>query len=197
MNPSILYFSRTGSAFKALFFLGFAVTAFLFASLRYQENNAPTQVVRAPGGLELPMRPPDRGPLAPFEIPLLIAAGCVALFYVGRHGARVATRQVAAKIENGNLHFHPSYSPVPAILPVENVLEALFDRADRLPGEGPRSARLAARLRYGLHLSYRSGSTIGEIRLIDNDIDGGTEQLRRFAAQVEVWRKSQVRTGDR
>ena len=90
MNPSILYFSPTGSAFKALFFLGFAVAAFLFASLRYQEDNAPPQIVRTPGGLELPMRAPDRGPLAPFEIVLLIGAGCVALFYVGRHGAIIA-----------------------------------------------------------------------------------------------------------
>jgi hypothetical protein len=195
LNPAILYFSRTGSAFKALFFLGFAVTAFLFASLRYQEDNAPPQIVRAPGGLELPMRAPHRGPLAPFEIPLLIGAGCGALFYVGRHGARSLTRQVAAKIEGGNLHFHPSYGPVPAMLPVENVEEALFDRADRLPGEGPWSAKLAARFRHGLHLSYRNGRTIGEIRLIDNDIDGGAEQLRRFAAQIEAWRQPRVRTG--
>jgi hypothetical protein len=45
-------------------------------------------------------------------------------------------------------------------------------------------------LRHGLYLRYRAGNATREIRLIDNDIDGGTEQLRRFAAHLDVWRRS-------
>lgn len=193
MNPSILYFSRTGSAIKALFFLGVAAIAFLVANLIYAGREAPPRTIHLPD-IELPAPAPHRDPLAPFKIPLLIIGGCVGLFYAGRHGLRAVTRQVAAKIENGHLHFHPSYGAPPAPMPVASVTAALFDRADRLPGSGSGSARFGARFRHGLHLRYHADGSTGEVRLIDNDIDGGTEQLRRFAAYLDNWRQSAART---
>jgi hypothetical protein len=194
LNPSILHFSRTGSAVKALFFLGFAATAFFIAGLLYAERDPPPQTIAVPG-LDLPAPPPHRDPLTPFKIPFLIVAGGICLFYVGRHGWRAVTRAVAAKIENRHLHLHSSYATAP--VPVEAITEAIFDRADRLPGEGSGSAKLGARLRHGLYLRYRVDGRPGELRLIDNDIDGGSEQLRRFAAHLDSWRQSAARTARR
>lgn len=199
MNPSILHFSRTGNSFKALLFLGFAVTAFWLMFLMADERRdhpPPTQML--PGGLELPMPTPRPGPFAPLKILVLLAAGSASLFYVGRYAKRALTRAVAIKIEGGQLHFHPSFGAMPDQLPVSHIDTAIFDRADRLPetavlaffGTGSSAAKFGARTRHGLYLHYRSGSTSGEARVIDNDVEGGTEQLRRFAAQVEIWRRA-------
>jgi hypothetical protein len=196
LNPSILHFSRTGSVLKALFFLGMAAIAFTVAGLMHAEREAPPRTVRLPD-IELPAPAPHRDPLAPFKVPFLMIAGGVCLFYVGRHGLRGFTRSEAVKIENGALRFHPSYGVEPDPLPLDAVAEALFDRADRLPGDGPASAKLGARLRHGLYLRYRAESSMEEVRLIDNDIDGGAEQLRRFAAHLDRWRQSAARVVQR
>lgn len=194
MNPSILHFSRTGSAIKALFFLGVAAIAFVVAGLMYTERAEPAPVV-ATGGPDilLPAPAPHRDPLAPFKIPLLVVAGGVCLFYAGRHGLRALTGEVAVRIDNGQLRFHSSYRVDPNPLPAANIAEAIHDRADRLPGEMSKSIRLGARARYGLYLRYSADSASRELRLIDNDFDGGAEQLRRFGAQLDVWRHSAAR----
>ncbi len=196
MNPSILHFSRKGSVLKALFFLGMAAIAFTVAGLMHAEREAPPRTVRLPG-IELPAPAPHRDPLAPFKVPFLMIAGGVCLFYVGRHGLRGFTRSEAVKIENGALRFHPSYGVEPNPLPLNALAEARFDRADRLPGDGPASAKLGARLRHGLYLRYQAHGSMGALHLIDNDIDGGTEQLRRFAAHLDHWRQSAARVGQR
>lgn len=190
MNPSVLHFSRTGSIIKMLFFLGMAAIAFAVAGLMHAEGEAQPETQYLPGRVELPAPAPRKDPLAPFKIPLLVVAGGVSLFYAGRHGLRAATRAVAARTEGGRLHLHPSYGGEVDPVPVEAVTDAIFDRADRLPGDASGSAKLGARLRHGLYLRYRAGNTTRETRLIDNDIDGGTEQLRRFAAHLEAWRHS-------
>ena len=193
MNPAILHFSRTGSAIKALFFLGIAAIAFAVAGLMHAERAAPPRAVRLPG-IDLPMPAPHRDPLMPFKMPLLIVAGGVCIFYAGRHGLRGLTRQVAAKIENGRLHSHTSYGAELNPLPIDAITEALFDRADRLPGDASGSVRLGARLRHGLYLRYSVNGSSGELRLIDNDIDGGSEQLQRFVDYLNVWRQSAGRS---
>ena len=188
MNPSILHFARAGSIIKMLFFLGMAAIAFAVAGLMHAEGEAQPATQYLPGAVELPAPAPRKDPLAPFKIPLLVVAGGVALFYAGRHGLRATTRAVAARTEGGRLHLHSSYGGEIDPVPVEAITDAIFDRADRLPGEASGSAKLGARLRHGLYLRYRAGNATRETRLIDNDIDGGTEQLRRFAAHLDVWR---------
>ncbi|HWW56973.1 MAG TPA: hypothetical protein VN047_08785 [Sphingopyxis sp.] len=189
MNPSILHFSRTGSILKMLFFLGVAAIAFAVAGLMHAEREAPPQTLRL-SGMELPAPAPHRDPLVPLKMPLLIVAGGACLFYAGRHGLRAVTREVAARTEGGRLHLHSSYGAEADPLPVEAIADAIFDRADRLPGDASGPAKLGARLRHGLYLRYRAGGATRELRLIDNDIDGGTEQLRRFAAHLDAWRQS-------
>ena len=202
VNPTILHFSRGGSAFKALVFAIMMLTAFWLAFVLLDERNdrAPKMQV-LPGGLVLPMPAPRPDPFLLLKIPLLIGAGFVSLFYVGRYTKRAVTRAVAIKIEGGHLHFHPSFGAMPDQLPVAHIDTAIFDRADRLPetamlaflGTGSSAAKLGARTRHGFYLHYQSGSTSGEARVIDNDVEGGTEQLRRFAAQVEIWRRAHTR----
>lgn len=196
MNPATLHFSRTGSAIKALFFLGMAAIAFTVAGLMYADRQALPRAIQLPG-IDLPTPAPHRDPLALFKICLLVVAGGLCLFYVGRHGLRGLTRREAGKFENGQLHFHPSYGVVPNPLPVDAIVEALFDRTDRLPGDGSASARLGARLRHGLYLRYHIQGLTDDLHLIDNDIDGGTEQLRRFAVHLDCWRQSAVRAEKR
>ena len=194
MDPSILHFSRTGNAIKVLFFLGVAAIAFAVAGLMHAGNSAPPRVVAGTPDLALPAPAPHRDPMAPFKIPLLVIAGGTCLFYAGRHGLRGLTRQMAVRIESGRLHFHSSYGADPNPLPVADIAEAICDRADRLPGEVAGSVKFGARLRQGLYLRYRVDGTSRELRLIDNDFDGGAEQLCRFAAQLDVWRRSAART---
>jgi len=202
MNPSILYFSRAGSAFKALVFAIMAVAAFSLAFvLQDERNDRPPTMQVLPGGLVLPMPTPRPDPFLWLKIPLLLGAGVVSIFYVGRYAKRAFARAVAIKIEGGHLHFHPSFGAMPGTLPVEHIDAAIFDRADRLPetaglamlGIGSSAAKFGARTRHGLYLHYRMGSKAGEARVIDNDVEGGTEQLRRFAAQVEIWRRAHTR----
>lgn len=190
MNPSILHFSRTGNITKMLFFLGMAAIAFAVAGLMHAEGEAPPETLYLPDGVELPAPAPHKDPLAPFKMALLIVAGGVCFFYAGRHGLRAATREVAARTEGGRLHLHSSYGAEIGAMPVEAITDAIFDRADRLPGDASGSAKLGARLRHGLYLRYRSDGATRELRLIDNDVDGGTEQLRRFAAHLDAWRQS-------
>lgn len=177
-----------------LFFLGVATVAFVVAGLMYGEHTEPAPVV-ATGGPDilLPAPAPHRDPLAPFKIPLLVVAGGVSIFYAGRHGLRALTGEVAVRIDNGQLRFHSSYRVDPNPLPAADIAEAIHDRADRLPGEMSKSIKLGARARYGLYLCYNVDRTSRELRLIDNDFDGGAEQLRRFAAQLDVWRRSAAR----
>lgn len=195
MNPSILHFARAGSAIKALFFLGFAAVALVVAGLMYADRAepAPAPVVIGSPDILLPAPTPHRDPLAPFKISLLVIAGGVCIVYAGRHALRAMTRDVAVRIANGRLHFHSSYGADPNPLSAADIVEAIFDRADRLPGEISGSARLGARVRHGLYLRYELGAASRELRLIDNDVDGGVEQLRRFAAQLDAWRRSAAR----
>ena len=197
MNPAILHFSRTGSVVKALFFLGMAVIAFAVAGLMHADRVAPPPVAAGVPDLTLLAPAPHRDPLAPFKIPLLIIAGGTCLFYAGRHGLRALTRQTAVRIEGGRLYFHPSYGADPNPLPAADIMEAICDRADRLPGEMSESVRFGARARHGLYLRYRADGSSRELRLIDNDVDGGIEQLRRFAAQVDAWRRSAAAKAER
>ena len=197
MNPSILHFSRTGNAIKTLFFLGVAAIAFSVASLMHTGSAAPAPVVVGTPDIALPAPPPHRDPLAPLKMLLLVIAGGVSLFYAGRHGLRVLARETAVRIEGGRLHFHASYRAAPNPLPAESIAEAICDRADRLPGKISNAARLGARMRYGLYLRYGTNGSNREVRLMDNDVDGGAEQLRRFAAQLDAWRRSAARKADR
>jgi hypothetical protein len=197
LNPAILHFSRTGSVVKALFFLGMAVIAFAVAGLMHADRVAPPPVAAGVPDLTLLAPAPHRDPLAPFKIPLLIIAGGTCLFYAGRHGLRALTRQTAVRIEGGRLYFHPSYGADPNPLPAADIMEAICDRADRLPGEMSESVRFGARARHGLYLRYRADGSSRELRLIDNDVDGGIEQLRRFAAQVDAWRRSAAAKAER
>lgn len=197
MNPSILHFSRTGNAIKALFFPGVSAIAFSVASLMHAESAAPAPVVAGTSDIALPAPAPHRDPLAPFKMLLLVIAGGVSLFYAGRHGLRVLARETAVRIEGGRLHFHASYGAEPNPLPAANIAEAICDRADRLPGEISNAARLGARMRYGLYLRYDADGSSREVRLMDNDVEGGAEQLRRFAAQLDAWRRSATRKADR
>lgn len=193
MNPSILYYSRSGSAVRLLLFLAIAVLSFTVAALIHADSRPPPpQDIRFDGPV-LPMPAPRRDPLAPVKIPVLIVAGGLCLFMAGRQGRRILTPRMAARIEGGRLHLDAASYPVP----MDAIVAAQFDRADRLPGEGPAAARLGARLRHGLYLQYRADASIHELRLIDNEIDGGIEQLRRFAVHLDSWRQSAVRTAQR
>lgn len=193
MNPSILHFSRAGNLGKALLFAAFAAAAFALAWTEHAERIAPPPTIRLPG-LEFPA-PAHRDDdlLGSLQIPFLLLLGSASLFYVGRFGARVVRGGVAARIEGHALYLHASYGAASPV-PVRDIAEVIVDRADRLPGEGGGgSARLGARLRHGLYLRYRSGGDDREVRLFDNDVEGGVDQLRRFAGQLDAWRRSGAR----
>ncbi|MCW5647010.1 MAG: hypothetical protein KIT23_07280 [Sphingopyxis sp.] len=193
MNPSILNFSRAGNLWKAMLFAVFAAAAFALAWIEHTERVAPPQTIGLPGmEFPAPVRRDD-DLLGPLQIPFLVLLGSASLFYVGRFGARVVRGGVAARIEGHALHLHASYGAASPV-PVGDITEVIVDRADRLPGErGGGAARIGARLRHGLYLRYRSGGGDREVRLFDNDVEGGADQLRRFAGQLDAWRRSGAR----
>lgn len=174
---------------KLLVFLAIAALLFVIAGLIHADSKAPPRDIRFDDPV-LPVPAPRRDPLAPVKIPFLIVAGGLCLFMAGRHGRRMVTPQVAARIEGGHLHLDAETGPVP----IDAIIDARFDRADRLPGDGSAVVRLGARLCHGLYLQYRADASVRDLRLIDNDIDGGTDQLRRFAAHLDDWRQSAART---
>lgn len=194
MNPSILYFSRLRQMVKALFFLGVALLGFAAAHAMHAERTRPPAPVALPGGLILPAPAPRQSPLGPIGIVVAVVAGCTALFYSGRHGARSFSRGIAVQLKGGKLHFHPSYGDLGGPLPVEGVATMRFDRADRLAAaDVPLSARLAMRLHRALLIEYvRRGDAV-PILLVATDFDGGVEQLRRFAHYVESHRAAASR----
>lgn len=222
LNPTILHFSRVGSAAKTLLFLAVAALCFFLIYDAGVRANTPT--VHRAAVLSSATPPPAGSSL--FYTPVMIGApeqpdvvmmlrlmvvtlgGFFALFYVGRFAIRTVTNHVAAKIEGDQIYFHSSYSSAPATLRVEDVTVVIFDRADRLP-ESPSqahlradatspflasfAARLGVKTRHVLHIGFLTDGSAGNVRLIDNDIEGGTEQLRRFAAQVDLRRRSSAR----
>ncbi len=176
-----------------MLFAAFAAAAFALAWIEYAERIAPSPTIGLPG-LEFPA-PAHRDDdlLGSLQIPLLLLLGSASLFYVGRFGARVVRGGVAARIEGHALYLHASYGAASPV-PVADIAEVIVDRADRLPGEGGGgAARIGACLRHGLYLRYRSGGGDREVRLFDNDVEGGVDQLRRFAGQLDAWRRSGAR----
>lgn len=172
-----------------MLFLAFAVAAFLVAGLMYDDAHAPPPpTVPLAGGL-WPAPAPRRDPLVPLHMIVLIGGGCGCLFYAARHGGRAATARVAARIENGRLYSDLLHDAGIGSVDAHDITQLLVDRADRLPGDLSVSVGLGARFRHGLYLAYRTDPGPGVLRLMDNDVDGGTEQLRRFAAYLEAWRK--------
>lgn len=217
MNPSILYFSRMSAVWKALLFLAAsAVLAYVAYAMQQDavragaplaepgagreiEGANPAGDVRA-GPMIFPLPGPRSDPLAAIKISLLFVGAALGLFYVGRYARRAAMRGVAARLENRSLLFHSSYWGVPGAIALGDITMLLFDRADRLPetesaswlkalsSGGYWGARQGARMRYMLHVAYRAGGEVKSIRLVDNDIEGGAEQLERFAAYIEAHR---------
>lgn len=173
-----------------MLFLAFAVAAFVVAGLMYDDAHAPPPPpVPLAGGLwSAPA--PRRDPLAPLHMIVLIGAGCGCLFYAVRHGWRAATARVAVRIENGRLYSDLLHDAGVASVEARDITQLLVDRADRFPGDLSVSVGMGARFRHGLYLAYRTDQGPGVLRLMDNDVDGGTEQLRRFATYLEAWRKS-------
>ncbi|MGQ3099446.1 MAG: hypothetical protein ACT6Q5_02945 [Sphingopyxis solisilvae] len=193
MNPSTLYFSRAGNLRKAMLFALFAAAAFALAWIEHAERVAPPPTIGLPG-MEFPAPARrDDGVLGRLQVPFLLLLGSASLFYVGRFGARAVRGGVAARIESRALHLHASFGAASPI-PLRDIVELIFDRADRLPGEGGGgAARIGARLRHGLYLRYRSAGDDGEVRLFDNDVEGGVDRLWRFAELLGAWRHLDAR----
>lgn len=222
MNPTILHFSRVGSAAKALLLVAVAALCFFLIYDAGKRANTPTvhreavlssatpspadsSLIYTPVMIGAPKQP---GLVTVLQLAVITFGGIFSLFYVGRFAMRTVTNQVAAKIEGGQILFHPSYSSAPAKLRLEDVTVVIFDRADRL-AESPLqeylrdystspvlasfAAKLGVKMRHVLHIGFLVDGSVDKVRLIDNDIEGGTEQLRRFAAQVDLWRRSRAR----
>lgn len=218
LNATILHFSRVGSAAKTLLLL--AATALCFFLIYDAGKRASTPTVhrvlvlsdasQAPTDpfltdATLVQRPPKQpGLIMVIQLVVTTFGAIFALFYVGRFAMRTVTNRPAAKIEGGQILFHSSYSSAPATLGLEDVTVVIFDRADRMTESasqdhsgaysmpGFSAARLGSKMRHTLYIGFLADGSEGKVLLIDNDIEGGTEQLRRFAAQVDIRRRSSV-----
>jgi len=218
LNPTILHFSRVGSAAKTLLLLAAAALCFFLIYDAGKRASTPTvhRVLVLSDASQAPTDPfltdaalvesPPKQPglLTVLKLVVTTLGGIFALFYVGRFAMRTVTNRPAAQIEGGQILFHSSYSSAPATLRLEDVTVVIFDRADRVTesasqdhsGAYSRSgfwaARLGSKMRHALFIGFLADGSEGNVRLIDNDIEGGTEQLRRFAAQVDLRRRSNV-----
>lgn len=198
MNPSILHFSRFGAAWKMLLCL--AIIPGLLWIVAEMDSEAP-----APPAPSAPPPSLSSGPLltqpaakrvdsfAPVRILILLGGTAFLLFGVFRHGRRALFPVVAASLEGGSLHFDLSYVADGAPVALDDVLSVRFGRGDVVAEEGgeaiaPGGARMGARLRHVLLIEHRVDGRREVVRIVDNDIDGGSEQLRRFGAFVQAHR---------
>lgn len=202
MNPSLLHFSRSGSLFKAIVFAAFVAALFWLAYELANQSTEPVKMMPLPG-VDLPAIAPRKQPLIWLKMPFLLFMGCIMIFFPGRYWRRAFTQNVAVKIEQGAVHFDSSYMNAPDALPLEKIRLTIFDRADRLLGDGGLftsswSAKQGSKLRYGLYIEFQSGSnSTDNIRLVDNDFEGGKQQLQGFAEYLEKMRLGKIRFLDR
>ncbi|NJS13868.1 MAG: hypothetical protein HC788_03635 [Sphingopyxis sp.] len=138
---------------------------------------------------------------------MLMACILAALWEIGMKSWRLIRPQAALAVQNGQLLLHPSFVNAPPAIALAAIRAVTFDRADRASPTGMDSAltaysltnRLAmkfgARLRHILLINYIDERGHNEnVRINDAEVDGGVDQLRRFADYLRMIAKpSQVR----
>lgn len=195
MNPSILHFSRFGAAWKTLLCLAIIPGLLWIVMEMYRDASEPPPPAPALSNEALVIHPaPKRvDSIAPYRSIVLLGGAAFLVFGVARHGRRALFPAVAAKLENRSLHFDPSYVAGGSPVALDDVLAVRFGRGDVVTEEYDEAvvqtgARMGARLRHVLLIEYRVDRSRETVRIIDNDVDGGSEQLRRFAAYLQAHR---------
>lgn len=129
---------------------------------------------------------------------VLIACIGLALWEIWMKSWRLFSPQAALVARSGQLVPHPSFLNAPTSIAFGAVRAVTFDRSDRIRVDAISEAltaysltnRLAmkygARLRHTLLIDYVTESGEPEtLRINDSDVEGGAEQLARFAAHVK------------
>ncbi len=133
---------------------------------------------------------------------VLIACILAALWEIGMKSWRLIEPQAALAVQNGQLLLHPSFVTTPPAIAIAAIRTVNFDRADRISPNGIDSAlaaysltnrfamKFGARLRHVLLINYVDERGHGEtVRINDADVDGGVDQLRRFADYLRMMAK--------
>lgn len=129
---------------------------------------------------------------------VLIACIGLALWKIWMKSWRLFSPQAALVAQNGQLVPHPSFLNAPKTIAFGAIRAVTFDRSDRIRVDAMSEAltaysftnRLAmkygARLRHTLLIDYVTESGEPEtLKINDSDVEGGTEQLARFANYVK------------
>jgi hypothetical protein len=133
---------------------------------------------------------------------VLIACSGLAMWEIWMKSWRLFSSQAALIVQHKQLVPHPSFVNAPQSIALDAIRNVTFDRADRIRPDAMSSAfsdfsltnRLAmkygARLRHVLLIDYVDERGYPEsLRITDADVDGGVEQLDRFATYLEQIRK--------
>lgn len=141
-----------------------------------------------------------------FGVIVLLACLPLAFWEIGIQIWRLSTSETALALGNGELVVHGSFITAPSAIPTHAITHVTFDRADRVrlntagifikaySWPAFLGGRLGARLRYVLLIDYVSDS--GEpqsFRMNDADVDGGIEQLKRFAEYLTTMLNGRAR----
>jgi hypothetical protein len=134
-----------------------------------------------------------------FSVILLVVCLPLALWEICIKLWRLFAREPALAMRNGQLIPHRSFTTTPTSIPVNAISNVVFDRTDRVRSNTAGliitafswsahfGGKLGGRLRHSLLIDYVSES--GEqrsFRIGDADVDGGVEQLKRFADYLKM-----------
>lgn len=134
-----------------------------------------------------------------FSIILLIACFALALWECGMDLWRLLTPSPALQVQNRELKIHSSFLSAPRAIAVSSIRLVALDRGDRIrPGfwddvqtgiswSNRLGFKVGARMRHVLLIDYITTSgVLDSLRISDAHVDGGVEQLSRFAAYLRA-----------
>ncbi len=129
---------------------------------------------------------------------VLIACIGLAFWEIAMKSWRIFSPQAALAVQNGQLVLHASFVNAPESIALNTIRAVTFDRADQVRLDAMNSAltsfslsnrlamKFAGRLRHVVLIDYVDDRGYPEsLRINDAEIEGGVEQLERFATYLE------------
>jgi hypothetical protein len=202
VNPSTLYFSKGWSIVQfVMMALVTGLVLWVVADTMLPATPPPTPQLQPH---DSPFLYPERAPREQGlreKIQVMIVIACLPIIFweMGIKFWRLLTPEPSVVLKGKILVLHPSFVFAPNTIPLAQISRVAFDRSDRVrkdwAAEGLTAWSLSNRLAFKAGASFRHTLLIDyfseqgdptSFRINDADVDGGVEQLRRFAEYLKM-----------